>query len=56
MERSMWGYRNPIFNLMLDRWVMRMEETPTGHMLFLPQEVVWREIWTRGLKRKHNYR
>jgi hypothetical protein len=40
---------------MLDRWVMKTEEILAGHRSFLPQEVVWREIWARGLKRKHNY-
>jgi hypothetical protein len=25
-----------------------------GHKLFLPQEVVWRDVWTRDLQRRHN--
>jgi len=27
-----------------------------GHRLFLPQKVVWWDVWTRGLQRKHNSR
>jgi hypothetical protein len=38
--------------LMLDRWVLRTKERPIGHKLFLPQEVVWREVWTKGFKKK----
>jgi hypothetical protein len=39
---------------MLDRKVMKTEEKPTGNMLFLPQEVVQREVWTRGLHKMHS--
>ncbi len=39
----------PYWNLMLDSWVLRIEKNPTGHMLFLPQEVVQHEVWTGGL-------
>ncbi len=46
----------PYQNLMLDSRVLRTKERPTRHMLFLPQEVVWCEVWTRGLQRRHSYR
>jgi len=39
---------------MLDKRVLRMEERLTGHMSFLPQEVVQHNIWTRGIQRKHS--
>jgi hypothetical protein len=41
---------------MLDRQVLRTKERPTGHKSFLPQEVVRREVCTRGLEKMHNYR
>jgi hypothetical protein len=35
--RDVWqAYRNPNWNLMLDRWVLRIKERSIGHMLFLP--------------------
>jgi hypothetical protein len=46
----------PYWNLMLDRRILRTEERPTGHKSFLPQEVVWHEVWTWGLQKRHNYR
>jgi hypothetical protein len=39
----------PYQNLMLDIWVMKTKERLAGHMSFLPQEVVWHEIWIGGL-------
>jgi hypothetical protein len=36
--------------LMLDSWVLRIEKSLVGHMLFLPQEVVQHEVWTVVLK------
>jgi hypothetical protein len=39
--------------MMLDRWVLRTKESPTGHRSFLPQKVVQRDVWTRGLQRRH---
>jgi hypothetical protein len=44
----------PYRNLMLDRQVLRIKERLIGHNLFLPQEVVRQDIWTGGLKRRHN--
>jgi len=32
------------------------KKKPIGHKLYLPQEVVWREVWTKGFQKKHNYR
>jgi hypothetical protein len=26
------------------------------HMLFLPQEVVWHEVWTGDFFKRHNYK
>jgi hypothetical protein len=46
----------PYWNLMLDRGVLRIEERPIGHKSFIPQKVVRRDIWTRGLQRRHNSR
>jgi hypothetical protein len=34
---------------MLDRQVLKIEERLGGHMSFLPQEMVRRDIWTKGL-------
>jgi hypothetical protein len=31
------------------------KERFVGHMLFIPQEVVWRDIWIRGFQRRHIY-
>jgi hypothetical protein len=41
---------------MLDKRVLRTEERPIGHISFLPQEMVWWDIWIRGLQRRHNSR
>jgi hypothetical protein len=46
----------PYRNMMLDRRVMIIEERLTRHRSFLPQEVVWCEIWIGGLQRRHSYR
>jgi hypothetical protein len=48
--------KTPYWNLMLDRRVLRIEKRPMGHKSFLPQEVVWHDVWTRGLQRRHNSR
>jgi hypothetical protein len=40
---------------MLDKRVLKTEERSVGHMLFLPQEVVWREVWTSGLEKRYSY-
>jgi hypothetical protein len=41
---------------MLDRQILRTKEMFIGHMLFLPQEVVRRDVWTGGLQKKYNSR
>jgi len=41
---------------MLDRRVLIIKERHVKHRLFLPQYVVQHEVWTRGLKRRHDYR
>jgi len=46
----------PCHNMMLDKRVLRTKERHAGHGSFLPQEVVRREVWTRGLQRRHSYR
>jgi hypothetical protein len=46
--------KTPYQNLMLDRRVLRTEERPMGHKLFLPQEVVRQEVWTGGFQRRHS--
>ncbi len=47
----------PYQNLIcLDRRVMIIEERFAGHKSFLSQKVVWHEVWTRGLWRRHSYR
>jgi hypothetical protein len=38
-----------IKNLMLDKQMLRIKERPIGHKSFLPQEMVWRDLWTRSL-------
>ncbi len=38
---------------MLNKQVLEIEEMAEGHRLFLPQ-VVWKDIWTGGLQRRHN--
>jgi hypothetical protein len=38
----------PYRNLMLDKQILRTKEKLMGHRLFLPQEVLWCEVWTRG--------
>jgi hypothetical protein len=45
-------YQNPI----LDRQVLTTEERLVGHMSFLPLLVVWRDVWTWGLQRRHSSR
>jgi hypothetical protein len=47
--------KTPYQNLMLDKWVLKTEERPIGHMSFLPQEVVRCEVWTGGFYKRHNY-
>jgi hypothetical protein len=39
----------PYQNLMLDRRVLKTKERPIRHRLFLPQKVVWHEIWITGI-------
>jgi hypothetical protein len=46
----------PYLNLMLDKRIMIIEERPKRHRLFLPQEVVWCEIWIRGFQKRHSYK
>jgi len=41
--------KTPYLNLMLDKQVLKTKERLTGHMSFLPQEVVRHEVWTGGL-------
>jgi len=48
--------KTPYQNLMLDIWVLKTKERLMGHRLFLPQEVVWWDVLTRGLQRRHNSR
>jgi hypothetical protein len=48
--------KNPYQNLMLEKQVLKIEKRPTRHKLFLPQEVVRREIWTSGIQRRHYYK
>ncbi len=43
------------WSLMLDKQVPRIEERPIGHRSFLPQEVVWWEVWTWGFHIRHSY-
>ncbi len=50
------NYKNPILDLMLDKWVLKTEERPIGHKSFLPQEGGRCEIWIGGLKKRHSYR
>jgi hypothetical protein len=40
--------KTPYQNLMLNKQVLRTKERHVGHWSFLPQEVVRREVWTRG--------
>ncbi len=40
----------PFQNLMLDKQILRIENKPIEHKLFLPQEVVRREVWTNGFQ------
>jgi hypothetical protein len=35
---------------MLDKQILRIENKPIEHKLFLPQEVVRREVWTNGFQ------
>jgi hypothetical protein len=46
----------PYRNLMLDKWVLRTKERQVRHMLFLPQKVVWWDLWARVLQRRHSSR
>jgi hypothetical protein len=39
----------PYWNLMWDKRVLKINERPTRHKSFLPQEVVRHEIWTGGI-------
>jgi hypothetical protein len=56
-EKEYAGIRKtPYWNLILDGQVLRTEERPTKHRLFLPQEVVRCKVWINGLQRKHNYK
>ncbi len=56
-EEYAWRTETPNQNLMLDRYVVKIEERLVGHMSFLPQEVLQREIWnTTCLQRRHNSR
>jgi hypothetical protein len=48
--------KTPYQNLMLDKQVMKTKKKPVGHMSFLPQELVWGEVWNGGLQRRHNYK
>ncbi len=48
--------KTPYQDLMLDKWILRTKERFMGHKLFLPQEMVWHEMWIGGLQKKHNYR
>ncbi len=41
--------KNPYQNLMLENQVLKIKKIPTRHKLFLPQEVVRRDIWIGGL-------
>ncbi len=50
------AYRNPISKSDVGQTHFENRKRPKGHMLFLPQEVVWCEVWTRGFQRRHNYR
>ncbi len=38
----------PYWNLMLDRWVLIIEERPTWHKLILAQKVIRGEVWISG--------
>jgi hypothetical protein len=40
---------------MLDKRVLKTKENPARHRLFLPQEVVWHEVWIGGFYKKDNY-
>jgi hypothetical protein len=41
--------KTPYQNQMLDRQVLKIEKRLKGHMSFLPQEMVWWDVWTKGL-------
>jgi len=41
---------------MLDKRILSTKERHARHSLFLPQEVVRREIWTGGLQKRHSYK
>jgi hypothetical protein len=46
--------KTPSKNLMLDRQVLKIEERLMGHRSFLPQKVVWWDIWIGVLQKKHS--
>jgi hypothetical protein len=48
--------KTPYWNLMLDIRILKIEERLVRHMLFLPQEVVWWDVWTRGFFKRHDSR
>jgi hypothetical protein len=39
---------------MLDKRVLKIEERHVGHRSFLPQDMVWREVWI-GVFRKSTF-
>ncbi len=49
------AYTNPISNYDFGKMSFEKKERFVGHMLFIPQEVVWRDIWIRGFQRRHIY-
>jgi hypothetical protein len=48
--------KTPYLNPMLDKRLMIIEERFEKHRSFLPQEVVWCEMWIGGFQRRHNYK
>ncbi len=46
----------PYQNLMLDKWILKTKERLIGHKSFLPQDVVWHEVWIGGFQKRHNYK
>jgi len=43
-------------NLMLNKWLLRIEERFARNRSFLPQEMVQQDVWTRGLQKRHHSR
>jgi hypothetical protein len=41
---------------MLDKRMLRTKKRPMEHMSFVPQKVVWQDIWTMGLQRRQSSR